>query len=322
MSAITMPQFHAKLVTRSIVITILISRIYSSKKEPSAMAYFKFGVDSFIWTEAFGKKDIWIIPKARELGFEVVDLAIAHPEAFPLDDVLAAKAHTGLELVTTTTLDTDTSLISPDAGIRKNGVRHMKLMVDINRAIGSKILGGVIYAGWGCLTKRPRTEQEWEWSVASMKEISGYAKDTWDGAIAVECVNRFETHFLNIAEDAIRYCKDVGNANMKVHLDCFHMIREEKSFSGAVKACGKQYLGYVHVNENDRGIPGTGLVPFPEFMRALLDVGYDGPVTIESFDPSFEELSGSCAIWRKFADSGEDLAIQGLANLKRVAASL
>jgi D-psicose/D-tagatose/L-ribulose 3-epimerase len=286
------------------------------------MAYFKFGVDSFIWTEDFGEKDVAIIPKAKELGFEVVDLAIAHPEKFPLEKVLAAKGETGLELVTTTTLGADTNLISPDPEIRRNGVGHMKRMVDINRKIGSKILGGVIYAGWGCLTRRPRTEREWEWSVASMREIASYAKDNWDGVIAVECVNRFETHFLNIAEDAVQYCKDVGYDNMRVHLDCFHMIREEKSFSGAVRTCGKEYLGYVHINENDRGIPGTGLVPFRQFMCALLEVGYDGPVTIESFDPSFEELAANCAIWRKFADSGEELAILGLANLKKIAATI
>jgi D-psicose/D-tagatose/L-ribulose 3-epimerase len=198
----------------------------------------------------------------------------------------------------------------------------MKFMVDINREINSKILGGVIYAGWGCLTRRPRTEREWEWSVRAMNEIAEYAAKTWDGVIAVECVNRFETHFLNIAEDAVQYCKDVGCDNMRVHLDCFHMIREEKSFRGAVCTCGRKYLGYVHVNENDRGIPGTGLVPFSEFLGALIEIGYDGPVTIESFDPSFEELAANCAIWRKFADSGEELAIRGLANLKRVASTL
>ena len=286
------------------------------------MAYFKFGVDSFIWTEDFSDKDVWILPKAKELGFEVVDLAISHPEKFPLDNVLFAKCETGLELVTTTTLGADTNLISPIPEVRANGVRHMKLMVDINRAIGSKILGGVIYAGWGCLTRKPRTEREWDWSVTAMREVAQYAKENWDGVIAVECVNRFETHFLNIAEDAVQYCKDVAVDNMRVHLDCFHMIREEKSFAGAVRTCGKDYLGYVHVNENDRGIPGTGLVPFPEFLGSLLAIGYDGPITIESFDPSFEELAGNCAIWRKFAESGEALAIEGLANLKKIAATL
>ncbi len=44
---------------------------------------FKFGVDTFIWSEAFSEKDLWIIPKAKELGFEVLDISISHPESFP-----------------------------------------------------------------------------------------------------------------------------------------------------------------------------------------------------------------------------------------------
>ena len=286
------------------------------------MAAFRFGVDSFIWTEVFSEKDLWIFSKAKELDFDVIDLAIAHPESFPLDKALEAKATSGLEVVTTTTLGLDTNLISPEKAVRENGIRHMKRLIDINRALGSKILGGVNYAAWGYLTKRPRTEEEWEWSVKAMREISDYAKESWDGIIAVECVNRFETHFLNVAEDAVRYCKDVGNHNMKVHLDCFHMIREEKSFAGAVKACGKEYLGYIHVNENDRGIPGTGLVPFHELFKASAEIGYNGPMTIESFDPGFTEMNGLCAIWRKLAESGEALAIEGLSNLRKIASEI
>ncbi len=283
---------------------------------------FKFGVDSFIWSEVFSEKDLWIIPKAKELGFDVVDIAIAKPETFPTQKVLDAAKAADIELVTTTTQGADWNFISPDADIRKNGVRLMKILVDINNALGSKILGGVNYAAWGYLTRKPRTEQEWEWSVKAMREVAEYAKETGHVKVAVECVNRFETHFLNIAADAVQYCKDVGTGNIGVHLDCFHMIREEKSFSGAVKACGKEYLGYIHVNENDRGIPGTGLVPFREFFQAVREVGYEGPLTIESFDPGFEELNGLCAIWRKFAETGEALAIEGLANLKSIAAAL
>ncbi len=151
-----------------------------------------------------------------------------------------------------------------------------------------------------------------------MREAATYAKETGNASICVEPVNRFETHFLNIAEDAVRYCKDVGIDNMKVHLDSFHMIREELNFTEAVNQCGKQYLGYVHVCENNRGIPGTGLVPWKEFFTAIINTGYSGPLVTESFDPSFEELTAMCAIWRTFADTGEDLAVQGLKNLKAI----
>ena len=282
----------------------------------------KIGVDSFIWSENFSEKDIWIIPKAKELGFAAIDISISHPESFPTEKVLNEVKKTGIEAVTTHTLHKGTNIISADPKVRKKGVEILKLMVDINEALGSKIMGGVIYAGWGCLSGKPRSKDEWNWSVDSMKEVGEYGKKVKGLSICVEPVNRFETHFLNIASDAVQYCKDVGTGNMKVHLDCFHMIREETSFRGAVETCGKQYLGYVHVCENNRGIPGTGLVPWKEFFTAVKEIGYDGPMVIESFDPSFEELNRLCAIWRKFADSGEELAVKGLKNLMAIAAQI
>ncbi|WP_319563266.1 sugar phosphate isomerase/epimerase family protein [Marispirochaeta sp.] len=286
------------------------------------MHKFKFGVDSFIWTEVFSVQDLWIIEKAKELGFEVIDLAIAHPESFPVQEVKRETERVGIDVVTTTTLGNNTNPISPDPKIRAAAVDSMKKLIDINYELGSSLLGGVNYAAWGYLTKKPRTRTEWNRSVDCMKQVGEYAAAQGRLKICVECVNRFETHFLNIAEDAVRYCKEVGTGNIGVHLDCFHMIREEESFAGAVKACGKEYLGYVHVCESNRGIPGTALVPFKEFFTALKNIGYSGWLVIESFDPGFEELNGNCAIWRKFAESGEQLAIEGLKNLKAIAATV
>lgn len=283
----------------------------------------RFGVDTFIWSEVFSERDLWVITKAEELGFSTIDIAIAHPETFPVELVKAELAKTELEVVTTTTLDAKTNLISDDESIRRAGIEALKRLVEINKALGSNILGGVNYAGWGCLSGKPKTKEEWKYSVEAMREVALYAKEIHpDLRICVEPVNRFETHFINTAEEGIRYCKAVGTGNMQVHLDCFHMIREETSYRDAVMACGKEYLGYVHVCENNRGIPGTGLVPWKEFFTALSEVGYEGPCVIESFDPSFEELNANCAIWRKFADTGEELAIKGLANLKRICAEL
>jgi D-psicose/D-tagatose/L-ribulose 3-epimerase len=283
---------------------------------------FKYGVDSLIWTEEFTEKDLPLIKKAGTLGFSVMDINVSHPERFPAKAVKEKIKETGIEVVTTIGLPADSNLIDPDPAVRQHGIDTLKHLVDINIEIGSKILGGVIYAAWGYLSGKCRTDEEWEWSVTSMQEVARYAKGKSDLILAVEPVNRFESHFINIAEDAVRYCREVGTGNIKVHLDSFHMIREELSFTGAVRACGKEYLGYVHVCENNRGIPGTGQVPWKEFFTALKKVGYNGPLVIESFDPGFEELNRLCAIWRKFADTGEELAVKGLSNLKRIEASL
>lgn len=281
---------------------------------------FLFGVDTFIWTENFTDKDLWIIDKAKEIGFSHMDFAIAHPEHFPAAKVKSRLDSTGLVPVTTTTLARETNLISPDPAIREAGVLHMKMMVDICKAIGAKILGGVNYAAWGYLTGKGRTQAEWQYAVEAMKEICAYAKAVDpELVVAVECINRFETHFLNVASDGVQFCKDVGTDNIKVHLDCFHMNMEEYSFIDAIRTCGKTYLGYMHVNENNRGIPGAGMVPWHDVFRTLKEIGYTGPLVIESFDPNFEELVANCAIWRKLAESGEELATLGLKNLRRIA---
>ena len=283
---------------------------------------FKFGVSSFIWSEDFNEKDLYLIEKAKSLGFEVIDLLVSHPESFPTKQVEKICKDVGIEPTTITVLNKDTNIIDPNEKVRRTGIDFLKKLVDINTAIGSGILGGVNYAAWGYLSGKPRTDGEWKWSVEAMREVAEYAKDNSDIIIAVEPVNRFETFFLNIAEDAVRYCKEVGFDNMKVHLDAFHMIREELNFTKAVQECGKQYLGYVHVCESNRGIPGTGLVPWKEFFTALKNIGYEGPLVIESFDPRFEELNRLCAIWRKFAETGEVLAVEGLRNLKNIEKSL
>ncbi|MFC1534393.1 sugar phosphate isomerase/epimerase family protein [Thermodesulfobacteriota bacterium] len=283
---------------------------------------FRFGVDSLIWTEDFSQKDVPLIAKAKDLGFEVIDINIRRPETFPLAEVKDALKNVEMQAVTTIGLPAECNLIDTDQSVRRHGVTILKKLVDINMEIGSQILGGVIYAAWGYLSGACRTDQEWQWSLECMREVAEYAKSQGDLTLAVEPVNRFESHFLNIADDAVRYCHEVGTGNVKVHLDSFHMIREEADFSEAVRVCGKDYLGYIHACENNRGIPGTGLVPWKEFFSALVDVGYDGPLVIESFDPGFEELNRLCAIWRKFADTGEELAVKGLDNLKRIAAEV
>jgi D-psicose/D-tagatose/L-ribulose 3-epimerase len=47
-------------------------------------------------------------------------------------------------------------------------------------------------------------------------------------------------------------------------------------------------------------------------FQALRQVRYDGCVTIESFDPDIESVAKLCCMWRKLADSPEQLATEGL----------
>jgi D-psicose/D-tagatose/L-ribulose 3-epimerase len=276
-----------------------------------------FGIHSLLFRETFVDDDLPLLDACRRLGFDAVEIIPFDPEHFPAQKVKRAAADLGLTINTGYGMPEQYNIISPDPAIRKAGIEFSKRLIDLSNEAGARVFGGMIYCGWGYLTGRMRTEDEWKWGVEGYREIAGYARDTSDLILGIEPVNRFESHFINIAADAVRFIRDVGLPNVKVHLDTFHMIREEDDFTGAVLTANGD-LGYVHACENQRGIPGSGLVPWVQFFKALKRVGYDGCVTIESFDPNMESIAKLCCIWRKLADSPEQLATEGLRFLKGV----
>jgi D-psicose/D-tagatose/L-ribulose 3-epimerase len=277
----------------------------------------KYGIHQMLFTENFTEQDLPILDKVRELGFDGIEFVLFQPDSFPAEAVRRHAESVGLEINTAIGLSAEHNLISPDPTTRRRGVEFMKKLVHLTQQLNAENLTGVNYAGWGYLSGKMRTQQEWQWGVESFREVCKFAREHTDVKLCTEIVNRFESHFINIAADAVRFIDEVGEPNALVHLDTFHMIREEDNFTEAVRLCGKK-LGYVHACESQRGIPGTGLVPWAEFFEALKSVGYDGWVTIESFTTELENVARLCCIWRKLADSPEQLASEGLAFLKSV----
>jgi D-psicose/D-tagatose/L-ribulose 3-epimerase len=283
----------------------------------------KFGIHSLLFSETFTERDLPLLDKAKAMGFDAIDIVPFDLERFPAKQVGQRAADLGLDIIIEIGTPAHANIISPNPEERDAGVELTKRLVDASVEAGARVFGGVNYAGWGYLTGRMRTEEEWRWGLENFRKIADYGLAHAPGlTIALEVVNRFETHFLNIAADAVRFIHGLGTPpNVKVHLDTFHMIREEDSFVGAVREAGP-LLGYIHACENQRGIPGRGQVPWHDFFQALRDVNYQGVVTIESFDPNFKNIAKLCCIWRKLADSPEQLASEGLTFLKGVTASL
>jgi D-psicose/D-tagatose/L-ribulose 3-epimerase len=279
----------------------------------------KFGIHSLLFSETFTERDLPLLEKAKDMGFDAVDIVPFDVDNFPASQVRQRAENLGLEIIIEIGMPAHANIISPEASIRAAGVDLSKRLIDVSVEAGATVFGGVNYAGWGYLTGRMRTEEEWRWGLENFRKVSDYAAaNAPDLTIALEVVNRFESHFLNIAADAVRFIRDLGTPrNVKVHLDAFHMIREEDSFAGAVRDTGP-LLGYIHACENQRGIPGRGQVPWRDFFKALGEVSYQGVVTIESFDPNFKNIAKLCCIWRKLADSPEQLATEGLRFLKSI----
>jgi D-psicose/D-tagatose/L-ribulose 3-epimerase len=127
--------------------------------------------------------------------------------------------------------------------------------------------------------------------------------------VSLEIVNRYETNLLNTVEQGLEFLDEVDRPNVGVHLDTYHMNIEENTMDGPVLAAAER-LGYVHIGESHRGYLGSGSVNFPSFFRALAQVGYEGPVTFESFSSAVVDpvLSNQLGVWRNLWDDSGHLA--------------
>ena len=102
------------------------------------------------------------------------------------------------------------------------------------------------------------------------------------------------------------YCEAVGKPNVMVHLDTYHMLLEEDSFTEAIHTAGKR-LGHVHVGENNRRLPGQGcIINWEEIGKALKDIGYDGNIVTEPFVMDGGQVGQDVRVWRPLLDDTSD----------------
>jgi len=113
---------------------------------------------------------------------------------------------------------------------------------------------------------------------------------------------------------------DINHPSAKIMLDSFHMTLEERDLVKAIRTVG-DHLIHMQVSENYRGAPGTGLTPWADIKHGLETIKYDGVISIESFTPKNQELAGAVCIWKPFADSQDQFAIDGLAFLQSLFSS-
>lgn len=275
----------------------------------------RFGVNSLLFSGTFGTEDLALADKVAGLGFDTFEVTPVDPDAFPAAALRQRARDLGLRLNANFALPKDANTISPDPGVRRRGIELSKKVVDLCLEAGVEIYCGANYCAWGYLTGRRRSADEWAWGVEAYRQIGEYAAGS-PLVIAVETLNRFESHYLNTAADACRFIDEVGLPNCKVHLDTFHMLREEEDLAQAIRDTGGR-LAYFHACGSHRGIPGRDLVPWDATFQALKDVGYDTCITVESFNSGIERLAGLVCIWRDYADSPEQLATEGLRFIRK-----
>lgn len=272
----------------------------------------RIGVNTWVWTSPFSTADFYLLAKARDMGFEVIEIALE--DASIIDAGLLRKVadDNGLTVTICGAFGTGRDISSDDESVRRNGAAYIRQGIEFTAKAGGTLFSGPIYSAVGKtrLVSLDRKKQERAWCVDNLRALGAIAGDAGI-TLGVEPLNRFETDMINLVEQAVSLVQEVDDPAYKIHLDTFHANIEEKSIPDAIRMLGNGMLGHVHACENDRGIPGTGHIDWIGIRDALSEIGYDGAVVIESFTPGAVEIARAASIWRPLAPSQDELARHG-----------
>jgi D-psicose/D-tagatose/L-ribulose 3-epimerase len=277
----------------------------------------KFGVHTFLWTRQFNAANLDLLPRLKEKGFDGIEIARYQFENFPAARIGAAAQQHELSCTLCCGLTGELSLISEDAAVRQRAISFIKQAIQVAADLGSRSVSGPLCAPINHFTGRRRTQDEWQRAVEGLQAVGDLLTQN-DMTLAIEPLNRYQTHFLNTTADVTALCEAVNHPNIGVLFDIFHANIEDRDLPGAIRTAG-QFLKHVHLCENDRGTPGTGHIPWSEIFAALRDIRYDRWLVIESFNFLDEEIAAMTRSWRDLAPTPEDIAFEGLAFLKQLA---
>jgi len=275
------------------------------------------GVHAYAWTPEWSNKTLGLIKRARNLGLDLIEIPLMRLDLCDPAAIRAEAQRVGIAVCTSTVLNERTDLTADSSEIRKAGVAYLKGCVKATAEMGGNCLSGVIYSAIGKKSDtRPGTGQ-WRHSAEGLKEVCRYARE-FGVTVGLEPVNRYETYLINTSAQAMELAEMIDEPNVAVHLDTYHMNIEEKDFYQATKLAGEKLCHY-HLCENDRGVPGTGLVDWDGIFRALGEIDYQGNAALESFAEVSDNMREATCIWRDLAPSGDVLVVEGLKFIRSMA---
>ena len=278
----------------------------------------KIGVNTFVWTSPFSTGDFGLIPKIKSMGFDIIEIAVEDASLIDVPLLRKTVEDEGLSITICGAFGPTRDISSDDPAIRRNGAAYIADCIRLTEAVGSSLFAGPVYSAVGKtrMVSPDQKARERAWCVENLRDLGKIASDA-GVTVGIEPLNRFETDMINLVEQAIALIHEVGQPAYKVHIDTFHANIEEKSIPDAIRMAG-DLLGHFHACENDRGTPGTGHIDWIGVRDALREIGYAGPVVIESFTPGIVEIAKAAAIWRPLAPSQDELARDGARFLREL----
>jgi sugar phosphate isomerase/epimerase len=219
--------------------------------------------------------------RIQRLGFRSIEIS-GEPDQYDVPQTRALLRDHGIACWGAVTLTLgNRNLATPDEAQRAATIGYFQSVVRLAHDLGGRVVT-VVPTTVGKTTPESTPAQEWHWVVEGLREVYRVA-DRLGVRLALEPLNRFETYFLNRADQALALARQVG-PNCGVCLDAFHLNIEEADMFAAIRAAGDR-LADFHVADNNRMAPGQGALDWRRIVATLREARYDGALTVEFVAP-------------------------------------
>ncbi len=216
---------------------------------------------------------------AKEIGYNAVEIAIRDPKVIDPEKINSLRNEIGLDISAIGTgqayLAEKLSLTSEDEKLRLRAIERLKEHIELSSKIGGLVIIGLIRGIVGNRDKEKVTHV----FIESVKEVAEYAKE-FGVKLVIEPLNRYESDFLNTADETAQVIKKISMDNLGLLLDTFHMNIEERSIEESIRK-HKDILLHFHVADSNRWAPGYGHIDFHSIFKTLFEIGYDGYISVE-----------------------------------------
>jgi D-psicose/D-tagatose/L-ribulose 3-epimerase len=276
----------------------------------------KIGFCMLLWTTEVGEEHRPLLEDLKATGYDGVEIPVFGGAPGDYARTGAMLDEIGLQRTAITVIPTeDVNPLAADAATRRAAVAHLAHCVDCTQALGATQLAGPLQQTLGHFTGAGPTPEE----RARAREVHRAAGDHAAEAgvrLVLEAVNRFESYFATTMHELAAYLDDLAHPAVTGMYDTFHANIEERDPVAAYTE-HTRHISYVHISENDRGVPGRGHVPWAGTFAAIRRSGYDGWMTIEAFGRGLPELAAATRVWRDLAESPEAVYREGFAHIAR-----
>jgi D-psicose/D-tagatose/L-ribulose 3-epimerase len=271
----------------------------------------KFGAHAFVWEGEWNSEAARrVIEGAAAAGLDFVEIPLLRLETYNAAETRRMLEANGLYATFSLGLPATASLPEhPEAA-----EAFLKDVLEKVHQTGSETLTGVIYGTLGELPGRRPQDGDYAAIAGVLKTIAREARSRGI-RIGIEPVNRYETFLVNTAAQAVTLLDRIGEDNVFIHLDTYHLNIEETSYGDAIRTAGSR-MEYIHLSESHRGTPGTGTVDWDDVFQGLKDIAFPGALTMESFVKLNPDIARATCMWRDIVQDPKALVRDGVAFLR------